>query len=99
MREQRTESPIRSRSGKKISVSHRGGILVRTGSYSISLDPKRASKSDYSFVSHAHIDHIHSPDGNSKIIASNETVTLAKARGYNLAGAVDSLGGIDLTDA
>jgi putative mRNA 3-end processing factor len=99
MRDQKTETTIRSGSGKKISVTHRGGILVRTASQSIALDPRRASKADYSFVSHAHIDHIHSPDGKSKLIASNETVTLAKARGYDLKGAVDSLTGVDLTDA
>jgi putative mRNA 3-end processing factor len=99
MRESKTQSGIISRNGKRITVSHRGGILVRTGSYSIALDPRRAAKSDYSFVSHAHIDHVHNPDGNSKIVASKETVELAKVRGFNLKGAVDRIDGVDLVDA
>lgn len=94
-----TQTGIISRHGKKISVLHRGGILVRTADYSLALDPKRASKSDYSFISHAHIDHVHNPDGNSKIIASKETVALARVRGYKLAGAFDQLNGVDLVDA
>jgi len=73
--------------------------MVRTGSYSLALDPRRAIKSDYSFVSHAHIDHVHSPDGNSKLLASKETVELARVRGYELKGAVEELNGIDLVDA
>lgn len=93
------QTGIISRNGKKISVSHRGGIQVKTGSYSLALDPKRASKSDFSFVSHAHIDHVHSPDGNSRIISSRETVKLAKIRGYDLSGAIDSVDGVDLIDA
>ncbi len=99
MRETKTQSGIIIRNGKKITVSHRGGILVKTGSYSLALDPRRASKSDYSFVSHAHIDHVHNPDGNSKLIASKETVELAKVRGYDLKGAVEGINGVDLVNA
>jgi putative mRNA 3-end processing factor len=90
---------IRSRSGKRISVTHRNGVVVRTPSLSISLDPRRAPNSDYTFVSHAHIDHIHSPDGASKIISSKETAVLAKARGYDFESVQESVPGIDLTDA
>jgi putative mRNA 3-end processing factor len=95
----RTQSGIISRHGKKIAVLQRGGILVKTDEYSLALDPRRASKADYSFVSHAHIDHVHNPDGNSKIIASKETVELARVRGYKLSGAVDEFDGVDLVDA
>ncbi len=93
------QTEVISRHGKRITVSHRGGMTVRTGSYSLALNPKRASRSDFSFVSHAHIDHVHNPDGNSKIIASRETVELARVRGYNLKGATDQLSGVDLVDA
>ncbi|HYB03705.1 MAG TPA: hypothetical protein VED17_04540, partial [Nitrososphaerales archaeon] len=99
LKEAKTQSGIITRHGKRITVSHRGGILVKTGGYSLALDPKRASKSDFSFVSHAHIDHVHSPDGNSKVIASKETVALAKVRGYRLKDAIEQQGGIDLVDA
>src|SRR5579872_778631 len=99
MRELNAPETVVSRHGKKISVSHRGGIMVRTGNYSLALDPRRAIKSDYSFVSHAHIDHVHTPDGKSRLLASKETVELAKVRGYNLKGAIDELSGIDFVDA
>jgi len=99
LKEAKTQSGIITRHGKRITVSHRGGILVKTGGYSLALDPKRASKSDFSFVSHAHIDHVHSPDGNSKVIASKETVALAEVRGYRLRDAIEQQGGIDLVDA
>ncbi len=99
MKESKAQSGIITRHGKRITVSHRGGIVVRTASYTLALDPKRATKSDFSFVSHAHIDHVHSPDGNSQLVASEETVALAKVRGYNLTGAVEQVPGIDLVDA
>jgi putative mRNA 3-end processing factor len=99
MNEVRNHTGIISRQGKRITVSHRGGILVKTGSYSLALDPRKAEKCDYSFVSHAHIDHVHNPDGNSKVLASKETVSLAKVRGYNFKGATDELNGVDLIDA
>ena len=73
--------------------------MVRTSSCSVALDPRRASRADYSFVSHAHIDHVHSPDGNSKLVASKETAELAKVRGYKLKDAVDQAPGIDLVNS
>jgi len=75
------------------------GIIVKTPSFSIALDPSRASNCDYTFVSHAHIDHVHSPGGRSKIIASRETATLAKVRGYNLGETLEESKGVTLLDA
>ena len=74
------EAKIVDRSGKGLSISYNRGIVVRTPSYTLALDPKRASNGDYTFVSHAHIDHVHSPNGHSKIVASKETAILAKVR-------------------
>jgi putative mRNA 3-end processing factor len=99
MREPKTQAGIISRHGKRINVLQRGGILVKTGSYSLALDPKTAHRSDYTFVSHAHIDHVHTPDGNSKLIASKETVELAEVRGYKLKDATEQVSGVDLVDA
>ena len=82
-----------------IQISKKNGIVVKTRAFSIALDPKRASNCDYTFVSHAHIDHVHSPNGKSKIIASKETAILAKARGYNLGEVTESAPGIELIDA
>jgi putative mRNA 3-end processing factor len=99
MKETKTQSGIITRNGKRITVSHRGGILVKTGTYSLALDPRRPTKSDYSFVSHAHIDHVHTPDGASKLIASKETVELARVRGFRFRDAIEEQKGVDLVDA
>jgi putative mRNA 3-end processing factor len=86
-------------SGKKISISQKNGIVVRTPSYNIALDPKKASSAEFTFISHAHIDHVHTPDGKSQLIASRETATLAKARGYNLESSLEEANGVRLSDA
>ena len=65
----------------------------------MALDPKRASSCDYAFVSHAHIDHVHAPDGKSNVLSSKETACLAKARGYDLGKFTESASGIDLIDS
>ncbi|MGI0090883.1 MAG: MBL fold metallo-hydrolase RNA specificity domain-containing protein [Nitrososphaerales archaeon] len=93
------EKLVTVRSGKKLSVRYKDGIVIEAPSFSLALDPKRASRCEYTFVSHAHIDHIHSPDGKSRLIASKETVALAKARGYNLESAAIEASGVALSDA
>jgi len=65
---------------------------------SVSLDPHSASSTDISFVSHAHIDHIHTPSANSKIVASDETVLLAKERGFDLGANHKHLDGLQLVE-
>ncbi len=82
-----------------LSISYGNGITVTTSSFSISLDPRSASSCDYTFVSHAHIDHVHSPNGKSKIIASEETKELAKLRGYELGKVIEGASGIELIDS
>lgn len=82
-----------------ISISQGNGITVTTPSFSISLDPRSASDCDYSFVSHAHIDHVHLPNGKSKVIASKETKELAKVRGYDLGKSNHEISGIELYDS
>ena len=43
----------------RIQVAINEGVLaVQVGDKSISLDPKRDSNSDFTFVSHAHTDHL-----------------------------------------
>ncbi|MDG6996675.1 MAG: exonuclease [Nitrososphaerota archaeon] len=93
------ERATKTRSGKEISLSYRNGIVVNTPSASFALDPNRASRCDVSFVSHAHVDHVHSPDGRSRIIASSETEALAKVRGYDLKSSEEEIHGIYVTDA
>ncbi len=88
-----------SREEGGISISNGNGITIATDSFSISLDPKSASKCDYTFVSHAHIDHVHVPNGKSKIIVSGETKELAKLRGYNLGEVISEAPDTELIDS
>jgi len=80
-------------------VSSNGGIQVDFGGASYLLDPKRPVRADYAFVSHAHIDHMHNPSKNERVIASDETRDLAKGRGYDLGRTIDELEGVELLDS
>jgi putative mRNA 3-end processing factor len=88
---------VRHSSGAEISNGN--GITIRMPSYSVALDPRVSVRADYTFVSHAHIDHLHSPKGKSKLIASAETKSLAAARGYDLGSAGENASGLELFDA
>lgn len=85
--------------GKRIKISSGNGIRLETSSFTVALDPKRASSCDYTFVSHAHIDHVHTPSGNSRVLASKETTKLARLRGYDLGETIEEASGIDLFDS
>jgi putative mRNA 3-end processing factor len=58
------------------------GILVNYSDRKIHLDPKRGVENGISFVSHAHLDHLHNQRGQSILIASKPTSEIAKLRGY-----------------
>lgn len=90
---------LASVSGKKLSISQNNGILVQTPTSSIALDPRRATSCNYTFVSHAHVDHVHSPDGKSKLLSSGATAALAKARGYDLGSTTEEANGISLLES
>ncbi len=80
-------------------VSLNGGIQVEVGGTRFMLDPKGSAKADYTFVSHAHVDHMHRPSGGERIIASDETRDLALARGYDLGDTVEEVEGVELLDS
>ena len=80
-------------------MSANGGIQVDLGGTRFVLDPHGQVRADYTFVSHAHIDHMHSPSKSEKIIASPETQELAKARGYDLGRTVEEVEGVELLDS
>ncbi len=84
---------------RTIKISSGNGIRIETPSFTISLDPKRATSCDYSFVSHAHIDHIHVAAGKSKVLASKETTRLAGLRGYDLGETIEEADRIELFDS
>ena len=79
----------------RIEVEFNDGVLtVRVGEKSISLDPKRDSNSDFTFVSHAHTDHLtlHRRKRNisRKILASPATAVIANSRGHELEIPIDT---------
>ena len=81
------------------SVSANGGIQVDLGNARYVLDPHTHVRADYTFVSHAHIDHMHNPSKNERVIASSLTKELAKARGYDLGETIEEAEGVELLDS
>lgn len=69
------------------------------GGSTFALDPSGPSKSDYTFVSHAHMDHVHNPSRRTKVLASHETGVLAKARGFDLGEVTQDFDGVRLLDS
>lgn len=76
-----------------------GGIQVDIGGTRYILDPHSTVKADYTFVSHAHIDHMHNRSKNERIITSSATRELAMARGYDLGETTEVLDGVELLDS
>ena len=83
----------------RFRVSANSGIQVDAGDARFILDPRGPVKADYAFVSHAHLDHMHSPGKSERVIASKETTELAKARGYDLGATVEEAQGVELLDS
>ncbi len=87
----------------RIQVAINEGVLaVQVGSKSISLDPKRQYNSDFTFVSHAHMDHLalrrKKSNCSRKILASQATAVIAKSRGHNLETPVETPEEYNLVD-
>ena len=80
-------------------MSANGGIQVELGSMRYVLDPHTHVRADYTFVSHAHMDHVHNPSKNEHVIASALTKELAKARGYDLGETIEEVEGVELLDS
>jgi len=75
------------------------GIIVEYDGKRIALDPTKSTDADVTFVSHAHIDHLHMPENGERILTSSETSKLAGARGYNMERYDESLDGFELIDS
>jgi len=77
------------------------GIMVQQGDAAIALDPSHAVECDFTFVSHAHVDHLHRR-GRKKIktqvLASKETALIARARGYEIVDPAEDHNGFQLVD-
>ncbi len=66
----------------KQSVKMTGnGIVVSQNETRVHLDPKKGASDGVTFVSHAHIDHLHNQNG-GLVLTSRQTSEIAKLRGY-----------------
>jgi putative mRNA 3-end processing factor len=86
----------------QVKISLRNGIFVERGGVSYALDPKGPVRSDFTFVSHAHLDHVQkSTDQRTKVLASRETFLLARARGFQIGqpSFEESFDGVALLDS
>ena len=59
------------------------GIIAIQGETRVHLDPKRAIDNGITFVSHAHVDHLHNQNG-GLLLTSRQTSEIAKIRGYQI---------------
>jgi putative mRNA 3-end processing factor len=80
-------------------VSSKDGIQVDIGGRRFLLDPSNPRKADYVFVSHAHVDHMHNPSSDERVICSGVTRALALARGYDLGMTTEEAEGVKLLDS
>jgi putative mRNA 3-end processing factor len=78
-----------------ITVHHKGAVIT--------LDPSRHANSHFTFVSHAHVDHLHKrsltkKDNKSQLLASKETALIAEARWYKIGNPAEKYDGFRLVD-
>jgi len=90
-------------SGLQARVSlGQSGILVRHRDRTVVLDPSYPAECDFTFVSHAHVDHLHKRTKKNKtktkVLASRETTQIAHARGYEMPNASEEHEGFTLVD-
>jgi putative mRNA 3-end processing factor len=69
---------------ERVRADQSGGVLVEAGGQRFALDVGSPTSADLYFYSHAHSDHLGQPRSARRVVASKETVVLAKARGFNL---------------
>src|SRR5919108_1122152 len=85
----------------KVSLGQ-SGIIVQHADTAIALDPSRSVDSHFTFVSHAHIDHLHKPGMDKKnktqVLASKQTALIAQARGYKILEPAEQYDGFQLVD-
>ena len=79
------------------------GIVVNINGKRISLDPRSHNNCDFTFVSHAHTDHLYKKtvtnNFNTRTLISNATSLIAKARGYKMTNAIEEFEGFQLVDS
>src|SRR5919109_2854737 len=85
----------------KVTLSQ-SGIIVQHAETAIALDPSSSVDCRFTFVSHAHIDHLHKRGKDKKnktqVLASKQTALIAQARGYKIAEPAEQYDGFELVD-
>jgi putative mRNA 3-end processing factor len=81
----------------KVAFS-RAGILIKHNDKIIALDPEERVKADLTFVSHAHMDHLLKNEKNT-VLASKETIELARERGIKIRNFVEAFDDVQLIDS
>ena len=74
------------------------GTVITQKYMQIHLDPKRAVSKGISFVSHAHMDHLHNQNG-GLLLTTKPTSEIAKLRGYSLDNFVEEFENFSMIDA
>jgi putative mRNA 3-end processing factor len=74
------------------------GIVSIQNGTRINLDPKKGSSDGITFVSHAHIDHLHNQNG-GLVLTSRQTSEIAKLRGYSIENYREEYENFSLIDA
>jgi putative mRNA 3-end processing factor len=75
------------------------GIVVICDDKTVHLDPKRGTEKGISFVSHAHLDHLHNQRGQGVLITSKQTTEIAKLRGYSIENYIEEYENFLMIDA
>ncbi len=74
------------------------GIVAEYDDMQVNLDPKKGVERGITFVSHAHIDHLHKKTG-GLVLTSRQTSEIAKLRGYLLENYSEEYKDFSLIDA
>lgn len=74
------------------------GIVSTHDGIQVNLDPKKGTENGITFVSHAHIDHLHRQNG-GLVLTSKQTSEIAKVRGYSIENYREEYENFSLIDA
>lgn len=74
------------------------GIVVKQNEIQVHLDPRSGVKKGLSFVSHAHMDHLHNQDGGI-LLTTKLTSEIAKLRGYSISNFVEEFENFSMIDS
>jgi len=74
------------------------GIVSIQNDIRVNLDPRKGTDKGITFVSHAHIDHLHNQNG-GVVLTSRQTSEIARLRGYSIENYFEKYENFSLIDA